>query len=58
MTRRLSVVRKQWNRRSLLAHYRDLVDRMEVVGIERTRWNGDGRSPGEESSCRLISRAP
>ena len=58
MTRRLSVVRNQWNRGSLLVRYRDLVERMEVLGIERTRWNGDGRSPTEESSRHPISRDP
>lgn len=36
------------NRGSLLAHYRDLVERMEALGIERNRWTGGDQDPADE----------
>ena len=36
------------NRGGLLACYRDLVKRMEALGIEREHWNDIGQNPTEE----------
>ena len=37
-----------WNRGAILASYRDLVERMEALGIDRTSWNGDVQSGAKE----------